>query len=165
MHKTSRLLLITGAGSWLIAGTWIAASPLRPFWAPPRTAWDGAGFAVALVYIPFYVFGLLLLGLHLLLAASLRRRITVFVWLFALQCLLGVLYLAGGLAATPFIPLPLRPPQQAVWYTNLVAQWWGVGALAVFLVAAPILDRLVVPRPQQPHWSRDGGTPPPEGSR
>lgn len=144
MSRTTRLLTLAGTGAWLIVGVWIALHPARGFVVPSPSIARSVGFAIGLGPIPVWVFVLLVVGLHLLFAAALRTRWVVFAWLLGLQGLLGCLYFAGGLTAPPFVPLPLRAPYQVRWATEIVAQWWGLVALAAFLAVAILLDRTVV---------------------
>lgn len=155
MSRTTRLMALTGIGAWVIAGVWIALNPGRGFLVPSPSIARSVGFAIGLGPVPIWVFALLVAGLNLLFAAALRSRWVVFAWLLGLQGLLGCLYFAGGLTATPFIPLPLRAPHQVGLQTQLLAQWWGLIVLAAFLAAAVVLDRTVVRASQPRVASRD----------
>ena len=138
----------------MIVGLWIALNPGRGSW-PLRLRLRQRWVSRLGLGRPYWVFALLVAGLNLLFAAALRSRWVVFAWLLGLQGLLGCLYFAGGLTATPFMPLPLRVPYQVGLQTQLLAQWWGLIVLAAFPAVAVLLDRTVVRASQPRVASRD----------
>jgi len=145
-HRT-RLLLIAGLGALAVVTVWVVVHPINGFVILALAAAKSNGFGVRLGPLPLWVFALLWGGVHLLLAAILRRGPRIFIWLFSLQALFLVLYLFGGLKPYPIISLPYSGTlsQSTSWTTGIVAQWWGILVFGAFLIVAVTVDRLLLP--------------------